>query len=131
MMKQLMQAILVGGMIGLTGCTTMKSENVAVVIIPSSQVLISNVSVHQHDKEIHVTGKLRPASAVASRTGHVDIEFMDAQETVLKTVQAVPNVSTFLSNSKRPKSFSAKAQVTGLAEVRLVHHPDPVTECPL
>ncbi|MDF7798643.1 hypothetical protein P4C99_04165 [Pontiellaceae bacterium B1224] len=130
-MNKTMKTLLVGGLIGLTGCATMKSENVDIMITPSSEVLISNVSVHKHGEEVHVTGTLRPTSATTSRTGHVDIEFLNADGTVIKTVQAVPNVALFMRNSRQPKSFSVKGEVDGLAEVRLVHHPDTMNECEL
>ncbi len=119
------------GMIGLSGCATMKSDQYDVTITPSSRVQISNVSVHMDNDVLHVTGNLRPASATTTRTGHVDVDFIDADGNVIQTVRAVPSTSQFLRKSTRPISFSVKGKIEGVASVQLTHHPDTMNECTL
>lgn len=130
-MKELMSSLCAVGLLGLTGCATMNSAPYAVSIAPSSQVQISNVSVHMDNDTLHVTGNLRPSSASTTRTGHVDVDFADADGNVIQTVRAVPSASRFLRKSKRPASFSVKGKIEGVDAVKLTHHPDTMNECAL
>jgi ribulose 1,5-bisphosphate synthetase/thiazole synthase len=131
MMNKKMITLLVAGWMGLTGCSTVKSNALDVGVTHSNQVRITNVSVEQDAGEIYVSGNLRMASAATTRTGHVDVNFIGADGAVLQTEHVVPSSKLFLRSSRMSPSFSVKAEVEGVTEIQVVHHPDTMNECEL
>lgn len=118
------------GLAVLGGCASMKPVPVRVEVESSSEVKLTNVEVHMHGEGLHVLATLRPTSAVARRTGHVDVEFYDAEGTRLAMVQAEPNVAHFSRSSARKPEISVQTTLTpeSVASVRLKHHPDAFDE---
>ena len=117
-------------MAALVGCTTMKETRAHVEVVSSAEVKITNVTAKREGNVITVKGALMPASATATRTGHVDVAFLDANQVELTTVRATPSVRKFMRKSAKKPTFKVTATVGADVEyVRLTHHPDTFKEC--
>ena len=132
-MKRLITALLIGSAIALTGCTTMKGGDSDVEVLPSKEVLLTNVSVEYANGQIEVTGTLHPTSSAVHRTGHVDVEFIGADDQVITQVRAEQHIKQFSRNSARSPTFSVTAEIdqSEVKIVRLTHHVDTQKECEL
>ena len=130
-MKIMITTMLIG-MLALTGCSTMKTGDKTELDIRSSKdVKITQVTVREDQGFMTVSGSLRPMTSTVTRSGHVDVDFIGPDGTVITTVRATPHITTFSRKSTRRPTFSVSAEVDGVASLRLIHHPDTMNACEL
>lgn len=118
------------GVAVLAGCASMKETRAHVDVVQSTQAKITNVTAKRDGDRVTVKGALMPASATATRTGHVDVAFLDADKNVITSIKAAPSVRKFMRKSAKKPTFKVTATVTADVEyIRLTHHPDIFEEC--
>ena len=130
-MKRMMITLLMGTL-ALAGCSTMTAgDKIEVEIHSSRDVKITHVTVREKLGTMTVRGSLRPMTSTVARSGHVDVDFLGKNGTVIKTARATPHISTFSRKSARRPTFSVSVEVRDVSAVQLTHHADTMNACEL
>lgn len=117
---------IIAALAGLTllGCVRMGGGSLPLEVNSSSWAKVTNADAHAHGGGVHVVASLRPTTSASTRTGHVHVEFLAEDGSVLESVEAKPNVSQFSRNSSSRPAISVHSELKPgqVASVRLTHH---------